>query len=187
MSSTLANPSSTTATSSSAARLSKEEIASAFSFLDVDKSGQITMANLRKRLGVFFPDMTSKEYRFLMGNRKEITVDDMHDFLTENEFTDPEFDPVAEAYKAYDTKQTGSINKERLREIFTTYHMGEADLLDEELDAILKLADLDGDGVVSMSDFKAVVAGQKMFEEGNAKTRAAAASSLPASDPETTA
>jgi hypothetical protein len=38
-----------------------------------------------------------------------------------------------------------------------------------------------------MSDFKAIVAGQKMFEEVNAKTSAAAASSLAASDPETTA
>ena len=184
MTSTIANPSNS-ARSSSAARLSKEEIASAFSFLDVEKNGQITLSNLRKRLGVFFPDMTSKEYRFLMGNRREITLEDMHEFLTDNEFTDPEFDPVADAFKAYDTKQTGCITKERLREIFATYQMGE-DISDEELNAILKLADVDGDGVVSMSDFKAMVTTQKMFET-NAAAAAAADSSLPPSGPETTA
>ena len=62
------------------------------------------MTNLRKRLGVFFPDMTSKEYRFLMGNRKEITLEDMNEFLQDTEFTDPEFDPVLEAFKTYDLK-----------------------------------------------------------------------------------
>ena len=127
-----------------------------------------------------------------MGSRREITLEDMHEFLTDNEYTDPDFDPVAEAFKAYDTKQNGSINKERLREIFATYQMGEAELLDEELDAILKLADVDGDGVVSMSDFRNMVTTQKAHEAQEASARisvtaAAATSSLPILAPETTA
>lgn len=38
-----------------ASKLSQEEIKSAFSFLDMDKTGQVSMANLKKRLGIFFP------------------------------------------------------------------------------------------------------------------------------------
>ena len=152
------------ASSSSSNRLSKEEIQSAFSFLDVDKNGQITMTNLRKRLGVFFPDMTSKEYRFLMGNRKEITLEDMNEFLQDTEFTDPEFDPVLEAFKTYDLKQQGSIKKERLKEIFATYQMNEADLKEEELDAILSLADVDKDGQVTLEDFRAMIKTQQAQE-----------------------
>jgi hypothetical protein len=34
------------------------EIQAAFDVLDADKNGFITLNNLKKRLGVFFPDMT---------------------------------------------------------------------------------------------------------------------------------
>ena len=78
---------------------SQEEIKLAFSFLDVDKSGQVSLANLKKRLGVFFPDMTAKEYKFLMNNRKELTIEDLTEFLAENELSDTDFDPIAEAFK----------------------------------------------------------------------------------------
>lgn len=80
-------------------KLSQEEIKSAFAFLDVDKSGQVSLANLKKRLGVFFPDMTPKEYKFLMNNRKELTIEDLNELLIENEISDADFDPVAEAFK----------------------------------------------------------------------------------------
>ena len=77
----------------------QEEIKLAFSFLDVDKSGQVSLANLKKRLGIFFPDMTAKEYKFLMNNRKELTIEDLTEFLSENEISDADFDPIAEAFK----------------------------------------------------------------------------------------
>lgn len=80
-------------------KLSQEEIKSAFAFLDVDKSGQVSLVNLKKRLGVFFPDMTPKEYKFLMNNRKELTFEDLNELLVENEISDADFDPVAEAFK----------------------------------------------------------------------------------------
>jgi Ca2+-binding EF-hand superfamily protein len=82
-----------------ASKLSQEEIKSAFAFLDVEKSGQVSLANLKKRLGVFFPDMTPKEYKFLMNNRKELTIEDLNELLVENEISDAEFDPILEAFK----------------------------------------------------------------------------------------
>lgn len=82
-------------------KLTQEEIKSAFAFLDVDKSGQVTLANLKKRLGVFFPDLTPKEYKFLMNNRKELTIEDLNELLVENEISDADFDPVAEAFKVF--------------------------------------------------------------------------------------
>ena len=87
------------ASDSKSSKLLQEEIKSAFTFLDVDKSGQISLANLKKRLGVFFPDMTPKEYKFLMNNRKELTIEDLNELLVENEISDADFDPVAEAFK----------------------------------------------------------------------------------------
>ena len=73
------------------------EISSAFNFLDMDKSGKITIANLKKRLSVFFPDMTAKDYRFLMNGKRELCQDDLVELLMDNEIVN--FDPVAEAFK----------------------------------------------------------------------------------------
>jgi Ca2+-binding EF-hand superfamily protein len=44
--------------------VTEQEIAQAFKFFDVDDSGRISSANLRKRLGVFYKDMPAKDYRY---------------------------------------------------------------------------------------------------------------------------
>lgn len=77
--------------------ITPEEIKLAFDFLDCDKSGKVSLANLKKRLGVFFPEMSAKEYRFMMNNKREMTLQDFHEMLVENEVTN--FDPIAEAFK----------------------------------------------------------------------------------------
>lgn len=43
--------------------------------------------------------MTPKEYKFLMNNRKELTIEDLNELLADNEVNDTDFDPVAEAFK----------------------------------------------------------------------------------------
>lgn len=112
-----------------------EELQAAFHILDLDKSGAITLPNLKKRLGVFYPDLTAKEYRFLMNNKKEMTVEDLSELLIDNEVTN--FDPIAEAFKAYDTKNLGYISDEKLREVFISYGFGE--LSDEEMDILTRV------------------------------------------------
>ena len=78
------------------------EIENAFGFLDIDKTGKVSLANLKKRLSVFFPEMTGKDYRFLMNGKREMTQHDMMELLSENEIVN--FDPVAEAFKVTITK-----------------------------------------------------------------------------------
>ena len=79
--------------------VSNTEISHAFNFLDMDKTGKVSLANLKKRLGVFFPEMTAKDYRFLMNNKRELSENDLMELLVDNEITS--FDPVAEAFKVY--------------------------------------------------------------------------------------
>ena len=81
--------------------------------------GAITVSNLKKRLGVFFPDLSAKEYRFMMNNKKELAIEDLHEMLDNNDISN--FDPVEEAFKLYDVENEGYINKLRLREIFEAY------------------------------------------------------------------
>lgn len=127
-----------------------EELRMAFDFLDVDRTGKVSLVNLKRRLGVFFPNMNIKEYRFLMNNKREISFDDLRELLIDNEIQN--FDPVAEAFKAYDTSNEGSISIPKLREVFESF--GFEELSDTEIGIILKAADVDGDGAVSMNDFR---------------------------------
>ena len=130
-----------------------EEIKGAFSMLDVEKTGVITLAALKKRLGVFYPEMTAKDFRFLMNNKKELTVEDLSDLIVDNDLTN--FDPVAEAFRLYDTHGTGYLDADRLRSVFKTY--GFSELSDEELDILTKAADFDGDGRISLADFRNLI------------------------------
>lgn len=130
-----------------------EELQAAFHLLDSDQTGHITLQNLKRRLSVFFPEMTAKEYRFLMNNRKEITIEDLHDLLIDNEITN--FDPVLDAFRAFDPRSHGHISSDKMREVFGKCGFGE--LSTEELDILMRSADLDGDGFIGVEDFRGMV------------------------------
>ena len=133
-----------------------EEIQMAFQLLDVEKSGQLTVQNLKRRLGVLFPELSVKDYRyvwlcavayasltshvqfgrFLMNNKKEMSLDELKDLLMDNEITN--FDPVAEAYRVFDQNGEGALSGDKLRQAFMAYGMGE--LADEELDILIRVS-----------------------------------------------
>ncbi len=119
-------------------------------FLCCRRVGAITVSNLKKRLGVFFPDLSAKEYRFMMNNKKELAIEDLHEMLDNNDISN--FDPVEEAFKLYDVENEGYINKLRLREIFDAY--GFDGMTTEDVDILAKAADIDGDGKISLQDFR---------------------------------
>lgn len=158
--------------------VAEAEIQAAFDILDADKNGFITLSNLRKRLGVFFPDMTPKEYRFLMNNQKEMTFEDLHELLASN--TIENFDPVAEAFKLYDPDNAGFIKPKKLKEIFEVYGLG--DVPDDDVEILGRAADVDGDGKISLADFRLMLEGEGAVLEKhviqdhstNAKKKAAA-------------
>lgn len=135
--------------------VSHDDVLDAFKVLDSEGMGHITISNLKKKFGVFFPDMTSKEYRFLMNNNREMTADDLYDLVKDNSIED--FDPVAEAFKLYDQNDEGTIDPERLREIFKIYGM--TDIADEDISLLVKTADIDGDGKISLEDFRIMLEG----------------------------
>ena len=45
------------------------ELKQAFEFFDVEGKGYLTMTDLKKRLGVFYQNLTLREYKFLMNNK----------------------------------------------------------------------------------------------------------------------
>ena len=127
-----------------------EELQSAFDFFDAEGSGKITQAQLKKRLGVFYKDMPNKEYKFLMNDQSELTLDDLRELLLDNEVKN--FDPVAEAFKVYDPEGTGFIDTSVLKAIFENLGFGE--ISEDDLAVLTETGDVDGDGRISLMDFR---------------------------------
>lgn len=73
------------------------ELHQAFEFFDVDGKGFITIQDLKKRLGVFYQNLSLREYKFLLNNKQELTEQELYALLANNELTN--YDPVAEAFK----------------------------------------------------------------------------------------
>lgn len=130
--------------------VTEDELRTAFEFFDVDMTGKITLSNLKKRLGVFYKNLPAKEYRFLMNNKNELTFEDLKDLLLENEVKN--FDPVAEAFKVYDPDGTGFVDTAVLRTIFK--ELGFGVVSDDDLQILVETGDVDGDGHISLADFR---------------------------------
>lgn len=77
--------------------VTEQDIEVAFHFLDRKGLGRVNGSALRDRLMAFWPQMTSAELKFLLGDEKEITSKYLKDLLLDNTIT--HFDPVVEAFK----------------------------------------------------------------------------------------
>ena len=85
-----------------------------------------------------------------MNNKQELTEADLYALLSSNELTN--YDPVAEAFKIYDPNDTGFIDLEVFREILG--NLGFGDITDQDIQTLIDTADVDGDGRVSLADFR---------------------------------
>ena len=64
-----------------------------------------------------------------MNNKKEMTIEDLQELVLDNEITN--FDPVQDAFKAFESRHHGHVTSERMREVFERCGFGE--LSTEEL------------------------------------------------------
>ncbi|KAH8057529.1 hypothetical protein JL722_6608 [Aureococcus anophagefferens] len=114
------------------------------------KGGVLVTEEELKAAFDFFDNMPAKEYRFLMNNKSEMTLEDLKELLLENEVKN--FDPVAEAFKVYDPDGTGFVDSNVLRSIFENLGFGE--ITDDDLTILTETGDVDGDGKISLMDFR---------------------------------
>ena len=129
------------------------ELKAAFEFFDVSGKGKITLNDLKSRLGAFYKNVPLREYKFLMNNQSELTLDDLRNLLENNEIKN--FDPVAEAFKVYDPQETGYVDTSVLKGIFEK--LGFGTITKEDIQILVDTADVDKDGRVSLEDFRAMI------------------------------
>ena len=139
-----------------------EELDAAFEFFDVDKTGTITAANLKDRLGAFYKNLPQKEIKLLLGNGK-FTKETLRQLLMNNDLG--AYDPTREAFKAYDPNGTGYVDTETLRTIFSSLGYGE--ITDDDLAVLVETADVDNDGRVSLEDFRKMLKFDKGAADGS--------------------
>ncbi|KAF4318187.1 hypothetical protein BBO99_00007428 [Phytophthora kernoviae] len=130
-----------------------EQIHTAFQFLDVEQKGRVTVDNLRARLGIFYDSMSIKDVRLLLSEEAELTEEYLQALLLSNEVKN--FDPVAEAFKAYDPEETGFISREMLRYVFE--RLGYGALSEDDLNVLISCADADQDGRINLADFRTML------------------------------
>ncbi|KAM0016147.1 putative EF-hand domain-containing protein [Helianthus debilis subsp. tardiflorus] len=94
--------------------------------------------------------ITTKELGTVMRSLgQNPTEADLQDMINEMKDTDSEED-LKEAFRVFDKDQNGFISAAELRHVMT--NLGEK-LTDDQLDEMIREADLDGDGQISYQEF----------------------------------
>jgi len=122
----------------------------------VDGSGKLTAAGLKQRLGAFYRNLPQKEIKLLLGDGA-FTKEALRKLLAHNDLG--AFDPVKEAFKAYDPNNTGYADPDMLRHIFESLGYGEIN--DDDLKVLVETADSDHDGQISLEDFRSMMTMQR--------------------------
>ena len=89
-------------------------------------------------------------YDGVVPRRAELTLDDLRELLLDNEVKN--FDPVAEAFKVYDPEGSGFVDTSVLQAIFENLGFGE--ITQDDLAVLTETGDVDGDGRISLMDFR---------------------------------
>ena len=154
-----------------------EELDAAFEFFDVDKTGKITAANLKERLGAFYKNLPQKEIKLLLGDGP-FTKETLRSLLQNNDLGG--YDPTREAFKAYDPNGTGYVDTDTLRTIFSS--LGYGDITDDDLAVLIETADVDRDGRISVEDFRSMLRFNRQADEPPPPEQPAAPEEQPAAD-----
>jgi len=139
-------------------QLTEEQIAEfkeAFALFDKDNDGNITTKELGTVMRSLGQNPTESELADMIN---EVDADgngdiDFSEFLTmmarKMKDTDSE-DEIKEAFKVFDKDGNGYISALELRHVMT--NLGEK-LTDEEVDEMIREADIDGDGQINYEEF----------------------------------
>jgi Ca2+-binding EF-hand superfamily protein len=133
-------------------KITRAEVEQAFAFFDRSGSGILRPRDLKARLQPFFPHLTNKECRFLI-SEPNFSIDSLWKLLEGNQVTS--FDACKEAFRVYDPQGTGFVDTSVLRTIMQQLGYGALD--DSDLEILVRTADVDGDGRVSLADFRAML------------------------------
>ena len=140
-----------------------EEYKLAFSAFDENGDGSISSIEIEKVMKQLGLNPTKDEVRDLLN---ELDVDqngtiDFNEFvsvMSKQSKPKNEDDELLAAFNVFDTDQSGNISATELKKVMQT--LGEK-LSDDDIAAMIKGADLDGDGQINYTEFLKMMKGDK--------------------------
>ena len=135
-------------------KLKEKEFKDAFDLYDNDKDGNITIKELNLVLKCLCPDFISTEYEIFKDSDPngigKLNFDDFIELMSGKlRETDTE-EEIINAFKVFDKSGNGLISGADLRHIMTT--LGDK-LSEEEVDEIIREAEINGDGYILYEEF----------------------------------
>jgi Ca2+-binding EF-hand superfamily protein len=132
----------------SAVRVTREEVEAAFKFFDVNKTGELRGKDIKARIHQFH-QMKDSDYQALIPEHN-FTVEALWNLLESSSLAS--FDPVEQAFNMYDPNGTGYLDLDVLKQMVGM--MGYGELSRDDIDTLIRAADNDGDGKISLEDFR---------------------------------
>lgn len=93
------------------------------------------------------------EVNFLMNGKNELEAQELFDLLATTQIE--EFDAVEEAFKLLDVNNTGHLTVDTFKNIFEKLKLGT--IAPSDVDIFKEVADFDGDGLISLDDFRKIL------------------------------
>lgn len=131
---------------------SEEDIILAFKFFDAE-GGKITKKSVKEKLAIFNKKLTKSELNTIFCGQDSITSEEVKNLVNNKEFMLTK-DPVEEAFAILDPAESGVIDEDHLKKLCAKIGLG--DITDEELKLLTDSADSDGDGRISVEDFRSL-------------------------------
>lgn len=151
-------------------KIDEDELNAAFEFFDPERKGRLTAKEMHAKLAIFYPNLSAKDVKALI-TEPMFTKDVLRRLLENNHLA--EFDPVKQAFSVYDPNGTGFVDLDTLARIFSD--LGFGDITQDDIDVLIEASDVDGDGRISLSDFREMMSFGKADADGDAGGGAAGA------------
>ena len=143
-------------------RLTEQQIAElreAFQLFDKDGDGHVTPKELMIVLQSLGQNPTAEMVNEMIeevdtDNNGEIEFEEFCVLMCKNMKENDDIDTLKEAFKLLDSDGSGEISKTELKEILRSFSKLGEDIADDEIDNLIKQADIDGDGQISYDEVR---------------------------------
>ena len=132
-----------------------QEFREAFELYDKDKDGSITLKELSQVLKSINADFSQNQMESVISEADttgtgKLNLDDFISLMASKYRETDTDEEVINAFRVFDKEGTGVISANELKHIMTT--LGDK-LTDEEVDEMIREADINGDGSIYYEDF----------------------------------
>ncbi|EPB84209.1 calmodulin [Mucor circinelloides 1006PhL] len=140
-----------------------QEYREAFQLFDKNGDGSVSATELGVVLRSFGMNPTDAELQDMVSDvdadgNGHIDFEEFLNLVKDLKSGGKDTDDLREAFKVFDADGNGVIDRSELRKVMSSLN---EKLTEEELDAMIKEADANGDGQISFDEFKAMMGGGK--------------------------